>query len=188
MFSKRRTYLDWAASAPVSPEALSAFTQGALLCGNPSSPHTEGLEAHELLEDARTRIARLASVKKEAVIFTSGATESNALAIQGFVQKKIQEGAEPSELHILYLPTAHASTLGAVSFLQSMGVSCEELPVTEFGIDLEGSKKLLKKETVFVAVDLVCGETGVRYPVRDLKRLIDASDSSVHLHVDASQA
>ena len=188
MFSKRRTYLDWAASAPVSHDALRAFTAAAVLPGNPSSPHEEGLKAHELLEEARTRIARLASVKSTAVIFTAGATEANAIAIQGFVQKKIQEGADPANLHVLYLPTAHASTRGAIELLRARGVTCEALPVQDFALDLDATKKLLKPETVLIAAELVCGETGVRFPVRDLKRLVDAAGLKTQLHVDASQA
>ena len=80
--------------------------------GNPSSPHAEGRAARELLEDARVRIARLASVKADAVLFTAGATEANALAILGQVRAYGVSGA-----HVLYLPSAHASTRGAIEVL-----------------------------------------------------------------------
>ncbi|MBU1292960.1 aminotransferase class V-fold PLP-dependent enzyme [Patescibacteria group bacterium] len=188
MFSKRRTYLDWAASAPISQNALAAFHEGVRLYGNPSSPHAEGLQARELLNDARTRIARLASVKSDAVLFTAGATEANALAIQGYLEKKLSTGISPSDMHVLYLETAHSSTQGAIKFLKEKGVVCEPLPLKDFAIDIEKTKKLVRPATVLIATELVCGETGTRYAVRDLKRALETAGIQAHLHVDATQA
>ena len=75
MFKKIRIYLDFAAAAPASDAALAAFNRAIAAFGNPSSPHAEGRLAKDVLEDARVRIARLAGVKQDAVIFTAGATD-----------------------------------------------------------------------------------------------------------------
>jgi len=188
MFRKRRTYLDWAASAPVSDEARTAFTNALALFGNPSSPHEEGRRARVVLEDARTTIARLASVKPDAVIFTSGATEANALAIVGQVDALIEAGRDPVSVHVLYLASAHASTAGAIEELRKRGVIVEEIALTGMMIDLDAFKLQLRPETALIVLDLICGETGVRFRVRDVRRVLDAEGSSARLHVDASQA
>lgn len=188
MFRKRRTYLDWAASAPVSREAHGAFMKALLLEGNPSSPHEEGRAARSLLEEVRTLIARLASVKSDAVIFTSGATEANALAIVGQIDALLASGKSPGDLHVLYLPSAHASTQGALEELKERGVHVEKLTLSRMGIDLDALKAQLRPETVLVVLELICGETGVRFATRDVRRVLDAAGSLAHLHVDASQA
>lgn len=184
----RRTYLDFAASAPVSPPARKAFLRGLSLYGNPSSPHEDGRLAKEALEDARTRIARLLSVKPDAVIFTSGATEANSLALVGQIDALISKGRTPEDLHVLYSPNAHASTLGAMEELKERGVLVEALALCEGAIDLEHLTSQLRPQTCLVALDLVCGETGIRFASRDVRRVIDAAGVSARLHVDASQA
>src|SRR3989344_8709990 len=90
-WGKKRVYLDYAAG----------------ISGNPSSPHEEGRRAKKILEDARTAIARLVEVQSDDVIFTSGATEANALAILGHV--RALRAAGKKDIHVLYLPSAHAS-------------------------------------------------------------------------------
>lgn len=180
----RRTYLDWAAGAPVLPEAMRASVQALQAYGNPSSPHAEGRAARAIVEDARVRIARLASVKADAVLFTSGATEANALALVGQIRARIAKGAPASALHVLYLPSAHASTRGAIKEIAALGVSVEPLSLADGKIDLEALKKQLRPETVLIALEAVCGETGTRFDTRGVRRVAGAS---VSLHVDASQ-
>ena len=83
--AKKRVYLDWAAAAPVSPRVGHVFQKALLAYGNPGALHAEAVAGKKILEDARARIARLAEVKSSRVIFTSGATEANALGILGVV-------------------------------------------------------------------------------------------------------
>lgn len=184
--SARRIYLDYAASVPVSRAALRAFTEGVKLGGNPSSSHTEGRQAKDLLEDARLRIARLAGTKADAVIFTSGATEANALGIEGHIRALIEKGGNPKGMHVLYLPSAHASVIGAVQAVAALGVSVE--PIVR---DVTQREAQIRKETVLVILDLVCGETGNLYPVRTVRRTLDRvrpNGPRITLMVDASQA
>lgn len=182
MLTRPRIYLDHASAVPVSPRAKAAFVGAMAVFGNPGAPHAEGRQARRIVEEARTTLARLAEVKSDAVIFTSGATEANALAIQGTIK-----GSTVESPHVLYLPTAHSSVTEAVEALRSSGVAVEPLTLSDAQIDLEALKNQLRPETVLVAIDAVCGETGTRYRTRDVRRVLDASKSSAVLHVDASQ-
>lgn len=188
---RRRTYLDWAAAAPVSQRAWKAFESSCKLFGNPSSPHQEGRAAHQLLTDARTRIARLAGVKADAVVFTSGATESNALAILGRIEALRHEGQSFECLHVLYLPSAHASTQGAIEMLRERGVVVEPLLLANAAVDLKKLKGQIRPETVLVVLEAMCGETGTRFDTRGVRQVLDQArtgkDSRIGLHVDASQ-
>jgi len=173
---KQRSYLDYAAG----------------VSGNPSSSHTEGRRAEEQLEGARVAIARLVEVQPDYVIFTSGATEANALAILGIAK---------TGYHVFYLPSAHASIVENMKLLVQRGVEIEELPITNARIDCEKLKELLRPETKLISMDAVCGETGVIWNTREVAEVLrdircPSSDEghpmSKHgrtlLHVDASQA
>lgn len=177
----RRTYLDWAAGAPAGHASLQIHRKALAYFGNPSSPHLEGRMSREILEDARTRIARLASVKAEAVLFTAGATEANALAIVG--QVRATGG------HVLYLPSAHASTRGAVEMLAQEGFAVEPLALVDGAIDLVRLKEQLRADTTLIALEAVCGETGTRFDVRGVWRVLQAlpPEQRPKVHVDASQ-
>jgi cysteine desulfurase len=145
------------------------------VAGNPSSPHEEGRLAKKTLEDARKNIARLLEVQADDVIFTSGATEANALAIFGLPKKGD---------HVLYLPSAHSSIVENMKLLKTEGVLVEELPIKNYQVDIGALKKMLRPETVLVSMDAVCGETGIVWNTREVKNAI----GKIYLHVDASQA
>ncbi|MBU6388667.1 aminotransferase class V-fold PLP-dependent enzyme [Patescibacteria group bacterium] len=166
MLWKRRTYLDTAAG----------------VSGNPSSPHEEGRRAKQMLEDARTVIARLCEVQSDDVIFTSGATESNALAILGVAHASAIALKAP--VHVLYLPSAHASIALNANMLAAYGATAEPLPLRDYRVDTDALANMLRKETVLVSMDAVCGETGVIWNTREVKQAI----GKIFLHVDASQA
>ncbi len=167
MFRKKRIYLDFASG----------------VIGNPSSPHTEGRIQKNILEHARTKLARLVEVKSDDIIFTSSATEANALAILGL--------AKP-ETHMLYLPSAHASIVENMKQAKKLGVHIEPLPIIDGRVDTNTLQNMLRPETVLIAMDAVCGETGVIWNTREVRTVLDAmtkkGNSQVFLHVDASQA
>jgi cysteine desulfurase len=193
-----KTYFDWASAAPVSKAAHKAFVKSLEVFGNPSSPHAEGEMARILLEDARKRIATLAGTKPDSIIFTSGATEANNLAIQGYVQALHAEGREFSDMHLIYMPTSHSSVVETVKKLGALGVRTEPLILKDGAIDIEKLAVQIQKDTVLVCMDVICGETGINWHPRDVRRIIDAaqkkllkdgtSTSFIALHVDASQA
>lgn len=175
MFWKHRTYLDYAAG----------------VSGNPSSPHEEGRRARQKLEDARTKIARLTEVQPDDVIFTSGATESNALAILGHAMALKKERRK--DIHILYVPSSHASIVENAKLLGTYGVAVEALPIKNYRVDTEALVHMVRDETALVAMEAVCGETGVIWNTREVASVLrkargGGAASRIVLHVDASQA
>jgi cysteine desulfurase len=189
-------YLDWASAAPVSRAAERAFKDAFDEQGNPGSPHAFGMRAKTILEDSRREIARLVGTKPDGVIFTSGATEANNLAIAGYVQALQEAGRKLEDIHLLYLPTAHASVVETMHWLAKHGVQVESLVITNGTVDLNALKKQIRPETALVSMDAVCGQTGTLWDTRDVRRVLDASHaegravtgSRILLHVDASQA
>lgn len=176
-WQKKRIYLDTASG----------------MAGNPSSPHEEGRRAKYILEDARVTIARLVEVRADDVIFTSGATESNALAILGHVRARRalagNDAPGRNNMHVLYLPSSHASIVGNVKSLADEGVTIEALPIKEYRVDTAALKEMLRPETILVTMDAVCGETGVVWNTREVSSIIRAlGTANPVLHVDASQA
>lgn len=189
MFWNRRIYLDQAAG----------------VSANAGSPHEEGRAAKVRLETAREQIARLIEAKADDVIFTSGATESNALAILGYVRavRKKRNNA-----HVLYLPSAHASIVENMGLLREEGVVTEQLPVRDGRVDTEALASMLSPNTVLVSMEAVCGETGIVWNTREVATVLEkfrtgeaaqasapaarpilhAFATSPVLHVDASQA
>lgn len=173
MWGDSRVYLDWAAAAPVSSRAQGVFVAALSACGNPGAVHTEAQRAKAVLEDARTKIARLAEVKPSGVIFTSGATEANALAILGAARKA-------GSGRILYQASQHASVVGAVEQLKKEGFSTEVL-------NLETVREHITSDTILVTMDAVNSETGEVFDTLAVRRAIDAVTPSTLLHVDAAQ-
>ncbi len=176
MFSTKRTYLDYAAGGS----------------GNPSSPHEEGRQAKNTMEKARTAMARLVEVKPDDVVFTKGATEANALAVLGCARALYK--SDRSNIHVLYLPSAHASIVENVKLLRTEGVVIEALPIKDYRVDEKMLTKMLRNETALVFMDAVCGETGVVWNTREVRHVLDLAreahprKSHILLHVDASQA
>jgi len=167
------------------------FDCAAGMSRNPSSPHEEGRSERKKLEGTRRDIARLVEVQPDDVIFASGATESNALAILGIAK---------AGDHVLYLPSAHVSIVENVKLLRERGAGIEALPIKDARVDCEKLRKLVRPETKLIAMDAVCGETGVVWNTREVAGVLRQVDAkrpqqlwtlSVHktlLHVDASQA
>jgi cysteine desulfurase len=147
-----------------------------------------------MLEDARMAIARLTEVQSDDVVFTSGATESNALAILGHIRALKKDGRK--DIHILYLPSAHASIVENAKLLHAEGVVVETLPIKDYRVDTEALALMLRSETALVSMDAVCGETGVVWNTREVAHLLQTHvgrttsymGGRALLHVDASQA
>lgn len=184
-----RIYLDYAAATPVSGSAKNAFLKALPYFGNPLSFHKDGTEAHTLLEEARISIARLAEAKEDAVIFTSGATEANNLALLGALNSALAKGKKYHDLHILYLPSSHASVREVVRHMVSLGVQADEISVWGGVIDTKKLLTQIRPETFLVSVDSVCGETGARFDTRKVRVMLDteAKRPDILLHTDASQ-
>ena len=121
-----RLYLDWNATAPTRPEALAAFTASLAVCGNPSSVHAEGRAARRLVEEARENVALLVGAEPQNVVFTSGGTEANMLALapgEGSRAKRVER--------LLVSAVEHPSVLAGGRFPTPL---VERLPVSAQGL------------------------------------------------------
>ena len=178
-----RAYLDWNATAPLRPEARAAVAAAMDVVGNPSSVHAEGRAARRLVEDAREQVAALVGAAPRNVIFTSGGTEANALALTPGLQQ--DESGAPARL--LMSTIEHPSVRSGGRFAAA---AQEDIPVTGVGVvdtdwlahrlaELSGSRSL-------VSLMLANNETGVVQPVAAVAEAIHAHGGL--LHVDAVQA
>lgn len=179
-------YFDNAATTRVAPEVARAV-HGAMLetFGNPSSPHTLGLEAERLVRQARGEVAEALGCHAEEVFFTSGGTESDNLALRGILQATIRKGK-----HVVASAIEHAAILETLKHLSEVGL-CEYTlvaPDEKGRISPEAVLKALRDDTVLVTVMAVNNETGAVNPVGEIARLVKARDSTVCFHTDAVQA
>jgi cysteine desulfurase len=176
-----RVYLDWNASTPLRREAKEAMASAWDLVGNPSSVHAEGRQARRLVEDARHAVARGVGALPRNVIFTSGGTEANALALSPGLRTSSGRAAE----RLLVSAIEHASVLMGGRFA---GDSIGTVGVTRSGVlDLDGLAAALEGgPPALVSVMLANNETGAVQPVEQAAEMVHAAGGV--LHVDAIQA
>lgn len=178
-------YLDWNATTPLRPEARTAMLAAAETVGNPSSVHGAGRAARHLVETARAQVATLVGADPRDVIFTSGGTEANVLALDPAIES--EERKEPVG-RLLISTIEHPSVRAGGRFPANVK---EDIPVTASGlVDLAALEQRLAALTgrgirALVSVMLANNETGVIQPVREVSRRVHASGGL--LHVDAIQ-
>src|ERR1700730_11872220 len=166
----RAVYLDWNATAPLRPEAAAAVAEALARCGNPSSVHRFGREARRVLEAARAQVAALVGAAPAEIVFTSGGTEANQLALRGIAGRRVAVFA------IEHDSVRQAAPDAAI------------IPVTPRGIiDLAALDRMLAAERrpVLVSLMLANNETGIIQPVADAARIAHARGAL--LHCDAVQ-
>jgi cysteine desulfurase len=176
-----RVYLDWNATTPLRPEARAALAAAWDISGNPSSVHTEGRKARRLVEDARAAIAAAVSARPEGVVFSSGGTEANALALT----PGLRRGAGLPAQRLLVSAIEHVSVLSGGRFpVEAIGT----IAVTPSGLlDLDDLRtKLDNGPPALVSVMLANNETGAVQPVAEVAEIVHAAGGL--LHVDAIQA
>ncbi len=179
-----RIYLDHASVTPVDPRVLE-FAERYLKndFGNPSSLHSLGLGAKRFIEDARGKIAKLINAEKETcIIFTSGATESNNLAIKGTALRNVAKGKEVAASAI-----EHMSVLNPMKELQKNGFKLNIIPVDSTGIvDLEKLGGVLTKNTTVTSIMYANNEIGTIEPIKEISEMVH--EKGLYLHVDAIAA
>jgi cysteine desulfurase len=176
--------MDHAAGKPVDPRVIDAMLPYMRTnYGNPSSLHTYGQEARKALEEARTKIAKLINAeKKETIVFTSGATESNNLAIKGVANRYKDRGNR-----ILTSSVEHMSVVNSCKYMTTRGFEAIFLPVDQYGfLSLDALEKELTDKTVLVTIVYANGEIGTIEPIREISKIVHRE--SVFLHVDATAA
>ncbi len=191
---EKRIYLDHAAATPLLPEVVKVMRDiDSKTYGNPSAIHQEGVLSRNLIEKARTDIAKVLEIPREGVIFTSGGTESNNLAIMGYVARLLQEGLVYTDMEIISTAIEHPATRNTLVHLKQLGVIVHEVAVDGVGrIDQVALRNLVSAKTVLITVAYVNSEIGTIEEVGAIGRIVTAaranSAPNVLFHVDAAQA
>ena len=177
-------YLDYAANTPCDTAVLDTYVQVEKnFPGNPNSSHPAGRAAREKMETVTAGAASRLGILPSEVIWTSGASEANNLAVKGTARTQRHAGK-----HIITTQLEHASVSGPVTFLQEQGWEVDLASVgTDGRIDLEDLEDLMRDETVLVAVSAVDSELGVIQPVKEIAEICGRFPNC-RLHVDATQA
>ena len=181
---KLPVYLDYQATTPMDPRALDAmlpyFTEK---FGNPHSrTHRFGWEAEDAVEKARAQVASIIGAQPKEIVFTSGATESNNLALKG-----VAHFYKDRKDHIITVVTEHKCVLDTCRHLEQEGFTVTYLPVDENGlIDLEKLRKAITEKTLLVSIMAVNNEVGTIQPLKEIGAM--CRENGVFFHTDAAQA
>ena len=152
--------------------------------GNPSAMHRKGVEAEQYIKDAKASIARLMKVNEKEILFTSGGTESNNLALIGGAAANKRKGN-----HIITTAVEHPAVGQPVEYLESLGFEVTILPVDERGVvRLDALEKALRQDTIMVSTMYVNNEVGSVMPVEKIAKLVHEKSPKALYHVDAIQA
>ena len=182
--SKKPIYMDHHATTPVDPRVMEVmlpyFTE---VFGNAASTdHSYGNEALKAVEKARQQIADGITAKSEEIIFTSGATESNNLALKGVAEQYQEKGN-----HIITCVTEHPAVLDPCKKLESRGFDVTYLPVDHHGmIDLDELQNSIRSETILISIMAANNEIGVLAPLAEIGKI--AREHDIFFHTDATQA
>ncbi|MEU5098771.1 cysteine desulfurase family protein [Streptomyces sp. NPDC020996] len=182
-------YLDHAATTPMLPEAVEALAAHLSVTGNASSLHASGRRARRTVEEARETLAEALGARPSEVVFTSGGTEADNLAVKGLYWSR--RAADPARTRILSSPVEHHAVLDAVHWLgEHEGATVEYLPVDSYGrVHPEALREAIARDPADVALATVMwanNEIGTVLPVRELAEV--AREFDIPLHADAVQA
>ncbi|MES2216492.1 MAG: cysteine desulfurase family protein [Patescibacteria group bacterium] len=176
MFKKspKRTYLDYASLTPIDPvvvKEMEKYSTNAY--ANPSSLYKEGVAAKKTLEEGRGRVATFLGAHPDEVIFTSGGTEANNLAIIGAVEALREQGVEYRDMHVVTSVIEHSSVRECINYLNERDVKNDVVGVDQKGIvDLEHLEKVIKPNTVIVSIMTVNNEIGSIQSIREIAKII----------------
>ena len=175
----RRVYLDANATTPLLPEVLEAMRPYFLeQFGNASSIHLRGQQARSAVERARACVANLLNCRPAEIVFTSGGTEGDNLALFGMVKRGD---------HLITSAVEHHAVLNAAQKLEERGVEVSFLQVDQRGlVDPDEVRKALRPQTKLISVMMANNETGVLQPIAEIGRI--AAEADVYFHTDAVQA
>lgn len=180
-----QAYLDNSATTRCSKRATDLMVK--LLMedfGNPSSMHMKGVEAENYIKEAKVKIAKTLKIDEKEIVFTSGGTESNNMALIGAALANKRAGN-----HIITTSIEHASVLATMAYLEELGFKVTYLKVDAYGmISLEELKEAVTDETILVSIMMVNNEIGAVEPIEEAIKVIKAKNPKTLVHVDAIQA
>lgn len=178
-------YLDYSATTPVLKEVLDSYNKVTIdYFGNPNSLHSLGVKSRELLNSATKQISNIFKIKEEELIYTSGSTEANNLALIGSALAHGKRGS-----HIVVSKLEHESIYGICNYLESIGFYIDYVKNTADGvIDLDDLKGLVNENTILVSICAVNSELGIRQPLKTIKQVINKENPNTIFHSDMTQA
>lgn len=178
-------YLDYSATTPVLKEVLDSYNKVTIdYFGNPNSLHSLGVKSRELLNSATKQISNIFKIKEEEIIYTSGSTEANNLALIGCALAHGKRGS-----HIVVSKLEHESIYGICNYLESIGFYIDYVKNTADGvIDLDDLKGLVNENTILVSICAVNSELGIRQPLKTIKQVINKENPNTIFHSDMTQA
>lgn len=176
-------YLDYSATTPVNHDVLDSFNKACLdFLGNSNSLHKLGIDNSHLIDSATKQINELLKLDNHEIIYTSGASESNNLAIKGVCLKYSHRGK-----HIITTHYEHSSVNEPIKYLESLGYEVSYVNSNEYGVvDINHLKELLRDDTIFVSVNVVNSEIGIRQPVEEIANVLK-DYPKCFFHVDLTQ-
>ncbi len=178
-----RIYFDYNASTPLDPHVAQVMRAALEECyGNPSSSHWAGVPAKRLLDQSRAQVAALLGCTSDEIVFTSGGSEANNLALKGTF---FARGNRPA--HIITSAIEHPSILETCSFLERLGARITHLPVDSTGrIDPDDLQRAITPDTILISLMHANNEVGTIQPIEECARIARAHE--VLFHIDAAQS
>ena len=178
-------YLDYSATTPVSYEVLDTYTKVTKeYIGNANSLHSLGIKSAKLLESATKQIADIFNVNPNEIIFTSGATEANNMALIGVALASHKKGK-----HIIVSKLEHPSIYVICDYLKSIGFEISYVKNDKEGlIDFDDLKSLVRPDTILVSICAVNSEVGIRQPLKMIRQIIKKENMGTIIHSDMTQA
>jgi len=177
-------YLDYSATTPVDSGVVRTFSKACEeYWANPNSLHKEGVKANSLINAATEQISSILGVKPSEIIYTSGASESNNMAIKGICLKYQNRGK-----HIITTDFEHSSIYGPIGYLQKLGFDVDFVNTLENGkVDIDHLKSLLRDDTILVSITAVNSEIGIIEPIEEIGLLLKDYPKTF-FHVDMTQS
>ena len=177
-------YLDYSATTPVRDEVIDTYSK---VCkdfiGNPNSLHTLGVKAKKLIDESTKQIADILGVKTSEVIYTSGASEANNMAIKGVCFKYQNRGN-----HIITTELEHSSVIAPLNYLASKGFVVDFVKLDENGlVDLEDLERLLTNDTILVSICSVNSEVGIHQDLKKISEIVRKNPKTI-FHSDVTQS
>lgn len=187
--NEKYIYLDYAANTPVDKEVLNTFNDTTLkYFANPNSTHPLGKEVSNKIDETTKNIMKMFQEEtnlneNSEIIYTSGSSESNNLAIKGVAQSYKENGK-----HIISTFLEHSSVSGPLTYLKEQGYEIDILNITNEGkVDIEHLKSLIREDTILVSICYVDSEIGTVQPIDEIAKIV-SQHPNCFLHVDATQA
>ena len=177
-------YLDYSATTPVDDEVIDTYSR---VCrefiGNPNSLHKLGLESKKLIDASTNQIAKILKIKPNEIIYTSGASEANNMAIKGIASKYSNRGK-----HIITTELEHSSIIAPLNYLQSKGYEVDFVKLDQNGlVDLDDLSSLIRDDTLLVTIASVNSEVGVKQDLKKIREIINKNPKTI-FHSDVTQS